>query len=271
MSFRTHRITVAATLAAALTASNAQSVQILSSGDEAVDQAAVALLESARMAVTVGPEYWALTPEDSFPETDALFVLAGPNWSPALGMADEGQQVLTDFANAGGGIVFSEWAGYSSYYAQTQVLIDLLPTTYELAYTFSGDVTYTRTADAAPTVACLVPQTFTSAADYFGGVEGYLAAKPTATVFYESAATGLAGLTGWEYGEGRVAHFSSAIGTNQLGDTSFGRLILNTILWSTEEPDGDAQPTCQADLVEDGVLDLADISVFVTAFTSGCN
>jgi hypothetical protein len=266
-----HRLSALAVLAASGLAAQAQSVRVLSSGDELVDQAAVALLESAGMTVAMGPEYWALTAEDSFPETDALLVLAGPNWQNALDMTDAGQEVLADFADAGGGIVFSEWAGYSSYYAQAASLIDLLPTTYEFQYTVSGDVTFTRTADAAPTVACLVPQTITAPADNFSGVESHLAAKPTATVFYESAATGLAGLTGWDYGAGRVAQFSSSIGTNQLADAAFSRLILNTILWSTEEPGPDPEPACVADLVPDGVLDLSDITTFVGAFTAGCD
>lgn len=257
----------AATLSILAATASAQSVHVLSSGEEATDQAAIALLESAGFETSLGLEYWELTGTEDLSGYDAILALGGPNWLQGTSFAEQAQQSLADFATAGGGIVFTEWFGYNASIFDQTIISDLLPTVYQ-SYIAEETVVYTEPDTPAPgaaAVTCLIPETLSVTSDYFTGTESLLHAKPGAAVFLESVNTGSAGVTGWDYAAGRVAHFSSSVGVNQLTDTSFSRLILNTLAWSTEES------ACEADLVRDGLLNLSDITAFVTAFTAGCN
>lgn len=259
--------TAALALLAASGIARAQSVHVLSSGDEAVDQAAVALLESAGFETTLGLEYWALTGAEDLSGYEAILALGGPNWGMGASFSEAAQQSLADFADAGGGIVFTEWFGYNGAVRGWTVLPELLPTVYQ-GYSSPETIEYTESnapPSQAATVTCLVPIAMSVPADNFAGAEATLEPKAGATVFFDSVNTGAAGVAGWDVGEGRVAHFSSSVGVNQLTDASFSRLILNTIAWSTEAP------VCKADIVRDGLLDLSDITAFVTAFTAGCD
>lgn len=262
-----HRLSTLAVLAASGLAAQAQNVQVLSSGDELVDQAAIALLENAGFQASLGPEYWQLDASSDFSAFDAVLALGGPNWADGWSFTEEAQQVLADYAASGGGIVFSEWFGYNAAVRGWVALGGLLPTTYG-GYISGETVDYTEaapTSGTAATVTCMVPSLVAAAADNFAGTESMLVAKPDATVFFESATSGGAGLTGWDVGAGRVMHFSSSIGVNQLADPDFSRLILNSLAWADEGP------ACEADLVRAGILDLSDINVFVNSFLGGCD
>jgi hypothetical protein len=254
-----------AALALAVSPALAADVLVLSSGDADLDGTAVALLETAGHEVTLGHQIWELTGTEDLSAHDSVLALCGPNWSSILSLFSEpAQWMLADYAEAGGGIVFSEWIGYSTRF-QT-VLAGILPTDY-VSYISEATVEFVRSGSAEAersTVTCQMPAAISVASDNYEGTESWLTAKPGATVFFESATTGGAGVAGWSVGSGRVLQFSSSIGLNQLTDFTFSRLVLNAVDWAGEEE------ACRADLVRDGLLDLSDVTAFIDAFTGGC-
>lgn len=259
------RVLLTAALAGVASLAQAADVLVFSSGDGEVDAAAVGLLESAGHDVTVGVQIWELTGTEDLSAHDSILALCGPNWYQIYSnFTEPAQQLIADYANAGGGIVFSEWIGYSTQFGAA--LPEILPTTYQY-YATNESITLNRAsapgADGT-TVTCQMPQSVSAPADDFSGTESVLVAKPGATVFFDSETAGGAGVAGWNVGSGRVLQFSSTIGPNLLTDFTFSRLVLNAIEWTTEtEP-------CAADIVRDGLLDLSDVTAFVTAFTGGC-
>jgi hypothetical protein len=67
-----------------------------------------------------------------------------------------------------------------------------------------------------------------------GGTESNLNPRPGAVIYCDSMTLD-SGLLGGPYNLGRVASISTTVGTSQVADATFMRLIANTIDWAQRD------------------------------------
>jgi len=240
----------------AVLAGNAQASHILvmSSGNAELDAQTTTTLESFGHVVELGPQYLSFDGTPSLADYNAVLLLTNANWSQG-DMPAAGQVALLDYVHDGGGLVTSEWLVWLNAAGDIfHDLYDAIPVVSTTTFRSSAAATYSAmTAD--PVVSEGVADSFSFIADSFSGTETFFTARPGATVYYESDYPGGAGLIGWEYGIGRVMSFSTLIGSQQLLDSNYSRLLSNTLIWAT---------TCPADLDEDGHVGIQDFLALLT-------
>jgi hypothetical protein len=254
------RATVIGTAAFVACASGAD-VLVLSSVDDAADNAMVQALEANGHLVTLGPAAHEFDGSTDLSGYQTLILQLGYNWGYG-DMPQAGQDQLLAWVDAGGGLVTGEWLSYMVYYGAFVTLEPALPFAATGFYDSTETDTYTQvTGDA--TINLGLPESFDfPLVNYDGGTEGELVPKQGATVYYDSANLD-AGLLGWQHGHGRVLSFSGTLGPDQVSDAEFGMLLSNAAAWAA----GDVR--CYADFTGDGALDLFDFLAFVNTFNAG--
>ncbi|HNS21482.1 MAG TPA: hypothetical protein PKH24_13345 [Sedimentisphaerales bacterium] len=78
---------------------------------------------------------------------------------------------------------------------------------------------------------------FAFGADNFAGTESDIWAKAGAHVFYDSS-NYTDGVVGWDSGAGRTINFSTCIGTSELGNADYSRLLSNSLTWVAQGEPG---------------------------------
>lgn len=258
MNHDSHQSALALFSIVAILAGNAQGSHILvmSSGNAGLDAQTTTTLESFGHVVDLGPQYLSFDGTPSLNDYNAVLLLTNANWNQG-DMPAAGQAALLDYVHDGGGLVTSEWLVWK-HAAQSvfQHLYDAIPVVSTGTFRSSSTATYSALM-ADPMVSEGVAKSFSFIADSFSGTETFFAPRPGATAYYDSDYPGGAGLIGWEYGIGRVMSFSTLIGSQQLLDPNYSRLLSNTMTWAT---------TCPADLDADGEVGIQDFLALLAAW-----
>jgi hypothetical protein len=203
-------------------------VYVLSSTNMALDEALKAMLESFGHTVTIGVHYTLFDGAVDLTPYDAIYLQANANWSGD--MPRPGQRQLINWVNCGGGLVTVEWTTWIIGGGTTFSLIDaIFPAARTRAYSSLGTETYIKITDQ-PTINAGLPDMFTFMTTNYSGTESNLNPRAGAVIYYDSAMLD-SGLLGWDYNMGRVATFSTTVGTNEIADPNFSRLIANTVDW----------------------------------------
>ena len=208
--------------------SNQNHLLLLSSGDPALDASLQAGLMQHGHAVTLGPPYHMFTADIDLTPYDAIYLQANYNWS-GLDMPLPGQRRLINWVNCGGGLVTVEWTTWKIGQGTFQLIDAIFPAARTTAYTSVAMETYVKVTDDA-TLNAGLPDMFTFNTTNYSGTQSALTPRPGAVVYYD-AQTYESGLLGWGYNLGRVATFSTTVGTNEVADANFMRLIANTADW----------------------------------------
>jgi hypothetical protein len=247
---------------AAARAATAVDVLVLSSTDQAVDDAVVQALESRGHQATIGPAFSNFTDAVDLGAYDVVYFQANVNW-PNPDMPESGQDSLLAFIDAGGGLVTGEWVSFRVG-PKLHTLHAALPVLYQL-YGSSPSTTFTQvTPDAVLNKG--LAGTLEFPLDYYGGSESLFVPKCGAAVYYRSATQG-PGAVGWHYGVGRVLSFSTVNGPLQAADPEFGTLLSNAMSWAALG--GGGQAGFSADCDGSGLLDLFDFLCYANAFNAG--
>ena len=242
-------------------------ILVLSTGDVGHDAHLQATLSSFGHTVTIGPDYTAFDGTYNMSNIDVVYFAANYNWS-AGDMPMTGQDALINWVSAGGGLVTGEWTTWKAAGTFTLVnLTNIMAVTPSANYGFEATMTLTQvTAD--PVINAGLPSQFQFlVTNIGGGTNTVMLPKPGATVFYQSDALGgQPGLVGSDVGGGRVIHFSTVNGEDQLNDANFSRLFSNVMEWAAQ-----AAGACYADCdtsTGQGVLDIFDFLCFGNRFAA---
>lgn len=244
-------------------------VYIMSSGDDALDQAVAGVLTANGLRPYIGAPSTHLT-HLSYLATNVTVFYLQYNHVVGATMPDEGQQALLNWLGTPGrGLVTAEWI---LYYQGYEILKQSFAATSSFGYHATATSTFSR-RDPDPVLNAGMPVSFTFPTDNLGGTESFLIRKPGATHFYCSEASysgyGLGGLIGWNYGSGgRVLHFSTVNGINEVMNANFGRLLANAMRWARSEG---ALHVETADINEDGCVNDEDLLAVLFNFgLEGC-
>ncbi len=285
-------------LTAAVSTTNAADVLIVSAGSAATDGALVAALANQGHSATVGPTYWEFNADFDLSPFDVIYIQGNGNWTQS-DMPADAQSLMLDFAQDGGGIIFSEWVVWMVGARNVfQVLASAMPVEINTAFRGTADVTFTLNSPE-PFLTDGLPASFTMPLTSFSGTETFLRPREDATVFYDSDwivgdETGAA-VVGWDICGGRVVNFSTTVGTAQINDPNFQQLFGNMVTWVTRSQIdnaclADTAPPCgalnffdistyiarfnaadpSADLTGDGNLNFFDIARYIQLFNAGC-
>jgi hypothetical protein len=208
-------------------ASDQDHVYVLSSTNVALDDALKAMLESFGHTVTIGVHYTLFDGAVDLTPYDAIYLQANANWSGD--MPRPGQRQLINWVNCGGGLVTVEWTTWKIGSNTFQYIDAIFPAARTNAYSSLGTETYTKVTDQS-TINAGLPDMFTFMTDNYSGTESNLNPRSGAVIYYDSAMLD-SGLLGWDYNQGRVATFSVTVGTNEIADPNFSRLVANTVDW----------------------------------------
>ncbi len=291
--------TAAAALCVLAGAVNAADVLIVSAGSPDTDNALATALGANGHNATVGPTYWTFGASFDLGPFDVVYIQGNGNWTQS-DMPLDAQAKILEFAQAGGGVIFSEWVvwmvGARNVFQVLGAAMPAQPTT-----TWRGTATITVTANTPdPFIADGLPDSFTMPLTSFSGTETFLRPKPNATVFYDSdwvlgGETGGAVL-GWDVCGGRVVNFATTNGPAQIADANFQRLLSNLVTWVTRSLEdnscpADIAPPCgtlnffdisqylaryaardpRADMNGDGLFNFFDVSLYLQHYNKGCN
>ncbi|MDF1808065.1 MAG: GC-type dockerin domain-anchored protein [Phycisphaerales bacterium] len=287
-----------ATLIAASTHAQADHVLIVSAGSTTTDSAMVDALISQGHTAEIGPNYWEFDAAFDLSTFDVVYIQGNGNWTQS-DIPIDAQSELLDFAQAGGGIIFSEWVVWMvQARGVLQVLAASMPIEPSASFRTSPTISMTlNTSD--PIVSAGLPANFTMPVTSFSGTETFLAPRENATVFFDSDFS-LGGETsgavvGWDICGGRVVNLSTTVGVDQINDPNFRILIGNLVTWVTRSVEDNSCPVdiaapcgalnffdvslflsrfsamdSSADLNNDGALNFFDISTFLSIYSGGC-
>jgi hypothetical protein len=261
--------TSALILASTAALSNAGNVLIVSAGSETTDNALVAALANQGHTATIGPNYWEFDTNVDLSTFDVLYIQGNGNWTQS-DMPLDAQSMILEFAEDGGGIIFSEWVVWMVAARDVfQVLAAAMPVEETTAFRTTADITFTLNTPE-PFLTDNLPNSFTMPLTSFSGTETFLRPKLDATVFYDSDwnLSGEIGgaAVGWDICGGRVVNFSTTIGTDQINDPNFQILFGNMVTWVSRST---TDNTCPIDYVPPcGVLNFFDISQFLARFAA---
>lgn len=279
-------------------AASAANVLIVSAGSDTTNTALETALENLGHSATIGPTYWEFDTNFDLSGFDVVYIQGNGNWTQS-DMPLDAQSMILDFAQAGGGIVFSEWVVWMVQARGVfQVLGASMPIIPTTAFRTTSTLTFTESVNDE-FVSAGLPTSFTMPLTSFSGTETFLEPKENATVFYESdwvsGGVTSGAVVGWDICGGRVVNFSTTNGIDQINDPNFQILLSNLMTWvSRSEEDvicfADIAVPCgvldffdisqylsrfaaqdeRADLNNDNNFDFFDISIYISGYTNGC-
>jgi hypothetical protein len=204
-----------------------------STGDATLDQKVQATLQAYGHTVDTGPHFTQFDGTVDLSGYDAVLLLVNENYATG-DMPASGQQALLNFVTAGGGLVTGEWLVWEiADYGWFATLADAVPVVPTTTFAYGARMSYkVQTPDAILNAG--LPSKFGFAADNISGTETFFQPRAGATVFYISrGSTNGDGVIGWDYGRGSVLSFSTVIGTKELSNADYSRLLSNAIDWVT--------------------------------------
>ncbi|MEM9374430.1 MAG: GC-type dockerin domain-anchored protein [Planctomycetota bacterium] len=280
------------------TACHGADVLIVSAGAPTTDNALVTALANQGHNATIGPNYWEFDAQFDLSPFDVVYIQGNGNWTQS-DMPVDAQSMMLDFAQDGGGIIFSEWVVWMVGARNVfQVLASAMPVQINTAFRTTADITFTLNTPE-PFLTDNLPNSFTMPLTSFSGTETFLQPLEDATVFYDSdwvsgTDTGAA-VVGWDICGGRVVNFSTTVGEAQINDPNFQQLFGNMVTWVTRSQIdnaclADTAPPCgalnffdistyiarfnasdpAADTNNDGTLNFFDIALYIQLFNAGC-
>ena len=237
---RTYILVLVVTILLA-TQAYAANVYVFSGTNATTDAAAVAVLQSYGHNVTMGMDWRLYDGTLSLAGYDSVYLQMNAYWSTDLPAG--GQTALVDYVSNGGGLVTSEWALWMRGGGALVTLSSVFPLDPTTSYDYIGSMTFTQlTSD--PILNAGLPATFTCPLNSFAGTRTIIPAgllKAGATGYYTDGVS-YYNLVGWTYGSGRVLMFSTTNGPDQVNDPEFGRLLSNSMDWTSRtvipEPSG---------------------------------
>jgi hypothetical protein len=185
------------------------------------------------VTVDTGPPFTQFDGTVDLSGYDAVLLLVNVNWQSG-DMPASGQQALVNFVSAGGGLVTGEWTVWLSHDNNNfNILADAIPVLPTTLGGWAERISYkVQTPDAILNAG--LPSKFGFAADNIAGTETFFQPRAGATVFYISRGSAYGdGVIGWDYGNGSVLSFSTLIGTKELSNADYSRLLSNAIDWVT--------------------------------------
>lgn len=216
-------------LAACASAGN---IYVMSSGNVSHDDSVRASLASAGHTSVIGVEFTQFDGTVPLTGYDAVFLQANYNWATGV-MPLAGEQQLVAYVNGGGGLVTSEWVlwltGTGGHFQTLKTIFPSVATT-----SYNGDIQHTFSrVDSDPTINSGLPNTFDIDGDNVAGGETNVAGvAPGAKLFYQSTRNGsFVGLSGLDFGAGRVAQFSETVSERFMADPEGFRLLGNVMEW----------------------------------------
>ncbi len=210
---------------------DAANVYVFSSGNPTHDDVVRASLAGAGHTSVIGVEFWEFDGTVPLTGYDAVFFQANYNWFSGS-MPEAGEAQLVRYVSDGGGLVTSEWVLWLSAAGSLPTLRDVFPSIETTSY--NNDTTHTfQQIDADPTVNSGMPASFVLDGDFAGGGETNIpGVKAGAKQFYTTTRNGpFVGLSGWDYGSGRVAQFSQTVGERFMTNPLGFRLLGNVMEW----------------------------------------
>lgn len=210
---------------------NAGNIYVMSSGNALHDDTVRASLAAAGHTSVIGLEFWEFDGSVPLIGYDAVFLQANYNWNWGS-MPEAGQQQLVAYVNDGGGLVTSEWVLWLTAVGHFQTLKDVFPSVETGSY--NGDTEHSfQKVDPDPTINSGLPDAFDVDGDNVaGGETNTPSVKIGAKQFYATVRNGsFVGLSGWDFGEGRVAQFSQTVSERFMAHPFGFRLLGNTMEW----------------------------------------
>ncbi|MGE0000747.1 MAG: hypothetical protein AB7F50_03145 [Fimbriimonadaceae bacterium] len=212
-------------------AAHAGNIYVMTSGNPAHDSSVVAALAALGHTPVVGVAFHEFDGTVPLTGYDAVFMQANYNWT-AHEMPNLGQQQLVGYVQNGGGLVTSEWVLWLTASGYLQTIKEIFPSIETGSY--NGDTQHTLTSvDPDPTINSGLPATFDVDGDSVAGGETNIpGVKSGALVFYATVRNGaFVGLSGWDYGNGRVAQFSQTVSERFVAHPYGFRLLGNVMEW----------------------------------------
>jgi Trehalose utilisation len=223
--------------------SYADAVLLIGSGDSSNNATIASVLAAQGDTVTIAPTFNNFTGGNLSAYKDVLLV---PNGNSFLmgDMPVSGQQALVNYVNAGGGLITSEYLMEKTEAQHDfQTLNAAIPVVASSINTSNSPITFSKlTSD--PVMNANLPNSFTFQATSTSGspTEQYYVPKAGATAFFTTnqwtSSFGLEGtaygVIGWNYGQGRVISFSTALDSTSLANTNFAQLVDNAVNWAAE-------------------------------------
>ncbi|MBS1715771.1 MAG: hypothetical protein JST30_15700 [Armatimonadetes bacterium] len=209
----------------------AAKVYVLSSSYTVQDAAISASLTSAGHTAVIGLPFNLFDGSVSLAGYDAVFFQSNYNWT-AGDMPAAGQQQLLSFVNNGGGLITSEWTLWLVASGRFQDLKNAFPSVETTSY--NGDTMHHfQKVTPETTINSGMPDDFQLAGDNVAGGETNVSGVyPGSVVFYATVNYGnFVGLSGRDFGQGRVAQFSQTVGEQFLSDPLGFRLTGNVVEW----------------------------------------
>jgi hypothetical protein len=227
------RLTFSLLAALAVSTVQAASIYVFRTGNGAHDDLVVSTLTNIGHAPTLGQAVNAFTNINVISDYDAVYLQANHNYGFSWSTLQ--QQTMMDYVSRGGGLITAEWilwmAGSSSNFSTMRAMFPVVETS---SWDTRPTATFTQTT-ADPIINQGLPLAFTSPTSSIAGVATLpTALKANAKAFYKDGTA--ISLSGWNYGNGRVAMFYTVNGISQLNNANFQQLMGNTFEWATQNP-----------------------------------
>lgn len=247
---------------------DAARVYVMSSGDSDLDNQVATILTGHGHTVTIGVPYHQFNGTQDLSGIDVVYLQANWNWTSG-DMPLAGQTALLQWlTDPNHGLVTGEWVVWKNAAGSFQTLGDAFAVPQDGRFRSSLSATFSR-ATISATLNAGLPNNFTFNVTSYGGTETFLLPKPGARVFYRSdfqiGEVRGRGLVGGYYlgSRGRVLHFSTTNGPDQLAHVHFARLLSNAMNWAAS--DG----LVLGDVNDDGCVDDADLLAVLFSFGGG--
>lgn len=244
---------------------DAARVYVMSSGDPDLDNQVATILTGYGHTVTLGVQYTEFDGTQDLSGIDVIYLQANWNWASG-DMPASGQNALLQWlTDPNHGLVTGEWIVWKYAVGNFQTLGEVFAVELDGRYRYSETATFSQAATSA-TLNAGLPNDFTFAVTNYAGTESFLVPRPDGRVFYrsdfldgEDLGGGLVG--GLYLGSGgRVLHFSTTNGPDQLADNHFARLLSNAMDWAA------SIGVVEGDVNDDGCVDDADLLAVLFSF-----
>lgn len=239
-------------------------VYLMGSRDNAFDDGVFDRLQACGHRPYVGVSQHEFQGLTLMPEVRAIY-MPGVTYNYGQ-MPDVGQLAIVDFLTVPGhGLVTGEWAVWMATVQGTLPILNQVFGAECFTIRSNATIRFTQNTPNA-TLNDGVAFTFESDMDYYSGTDSLLLANDAGTSYYRSDFTyneliGSAVIGRRLHSRGRVLHFSSTNGPNQMASANFGRLFCNAFAWVTS-----TVGSVPGDANSNGCVDDTDLAITLSLF-----